>query len=173
LSDKITASEASIAKLERQIMLGDAASARITALLSARADHYRLTFAAIVSEEEELRRLYEPLKAQIDGQPGALGKLTFNVRRTADAKAWADHGETLLDTRKAGPFRGKGALLAAVQTELLPAWETGSAVIGGNVHGLVPFQEDRTAREARTKNLRRACAQHAASRIGPGLRSAR
>jgi hypothetical protein len=26
---------------------------------------------------------------------------------------------------------------------------------------------------AKTKNLRRACAQHAASRIGPGLRSAR
>ena len=127
LSEKITASEAAIAKLERQIMLADAASARITTLQSARADHYRQTFAAIVSEEEELRRLYEPLKAQIDGQPGALGKLTFNVRRTADAKAWADRGETLLDTRKAGSFRGKGALLAAVEAELLPVWETGSA----------------------------------------------
>jgi AAA domain, putative AbiEii toxin, Type IV TA system len=127
LSEKITASEAGIAKLERQIAQGEAAAARIETLLSARADHYQDTFAAIVSEEEELSALYAPLKAQIDGQPGALGRLTFNVRRTADAKAWADRGETLLDTRKTGLFRGKGALLAAVQAELSPAWETGSA----------------------------------------------
>lgn len=132
LSEKITASEAAIAKLQRQIVLGQAAASRISTLQSARNDHYRDTFAAIVSEEEELGRLYEPLKAQIDGQPGALGKLTFNVRRTADAKAWADRGEALLDVRKAGSFRGKGALLEAVKAELLTAWEAGSAEEVGN-----------------------------------------
>ena len=127
LSEKITASEATVVKFDRQIALGEAAKTKIEALLAARTDHYQQTFAAIVSEESELAGLYEPLKARIEGQPGALGKLTFNVRRTADAKAWSERGEDLLDTRKAGAFRGKGALLAAVEAELLPSWENGSA----------------------------------------------
>ncbi|MHB1178233.1 MAG: AAA family ATPase, partial [Daejeonella sp.] len=40
---------------------------------------------------------------------------------------WADEGELLLDLRKAGAFRGKGALLDAVSQELKSVWEIGNA----------------------------------------------
>ena len=50
-----------------------------------------------------------------------------------------------------------------------------SMAIGESGISLFPPALRRTfsSMSARTKNLRRACAQHAASRIGPGLRSAR
>jgi hypothetical protein len=34
----------------------------------------------------------------------------------------------LLDLRKTGPFKGRGALLEAAKAEMLPVWETGSSV---------------------------------------------
>ena len=127
LSEKITTSEANLVKLDRQLALARAASARINEIIEERKDGYRRIFDAIIDEEAELSNLYGPLKARITGEEGALGRLTFNVRRTADAKEWAKAGELLLDLRKVGPFRGKGALLSATQAELVPAWEMGSA----------------------------------------------
>jgi hypothetical protein len=127
LSAKITTSEANLEKLDRQLTLANSASARITEIIEERRDVYRRIFDAIIGEEAELCYLYAPLKARITGEKGALGKLTFNVRRTAQAVEWAKAGELLLDLRKVGSFRGKGALLSAAQTELVPAWEAGSA----------------------------------------------
>src|SRR4051794_1559833 len=43
------------------------------------------------------------------------------------ATAWGKEGESLLDLRKTGPFRGQGALLDAAKVTLLSAWECGSA----------------------------------------------
>jgi energy-coupling factor transporter ATP-binding protein EcfA2 len=127
LSEKITTSETNLEKLDRQLVLANAASARIAEIIEERKDGYRRIFEAIIGEEDELSSLYGPLKARITGEKGALGRLTFNVRRTADATEWARAGELLLDLRKTGPFRGKGALLSAAQAELVLAWETGSA----------------------------------------------
>lgn len=67
------------------------------------------------------------MKARLDGEDGALGKLSFSVRRTADIETWGKEGESLLDLRKTGPFRGQGALLDAAKVTLLSAWECGSA----------------------------------------------
>jgi AAA domain, putative AbiEii toxin, Type IV TA system len=100
---------------------------KIAEIIAERKGGYRRIFEAIIGEEDELSSLYGPLKARITGEKGALGRLTFNVRRTADATEWARAGELLLDLRKIGPFRGKGAPLSAAQAELVPAWETGSA----------------------------------------------
>lgn len=129
LAEKITAGEAALAKLLRSIELAEAADQKIRALLTQRSQYYEKGVAAIIGEADELAGLYEPLRHQIEGQPGALGKLTFNVRRAVDVDAWASRGEKLIDTRKAGPFRGKGSLLEAARTDLFPAWETGSANI--------------------------------------------
>ena len=42
-------------------------------------------------------------------------------------RCFGESGEGLLDLRKTGPFKGRGALLAAAKTRLQAAWEKGSS----------------------------------------------
>jgi hypothetical protein len=60
-------------------------------------------------------------------EPGALRKLSFSIRRIVDINSWAEKGESLLDLRKNGPFKGRGTLLGAAIAGLLAAWEVGSS----------------------------------------------
>jgi chromosome segregation ATPase len=125
LTEKISRDEAALAKLDREIETAEQAADRIKELIQARRDHYAAIFEAIIEEENELSSLYEPLKARLSAEEGALGKLSFSVQRSADIATWAKVGEDLLDLRKSGPFKGRGALLEAAGAELLPAWERG------------------------------------------------
>lgn len=140
LTEKITTGEANLAKLRRSVELAEAADDKIKALAVQRTENYKKAVAAIVGEATELASLYEPLGKQIAGQPGALGKLTFNVRRTVDAETWAARGEKLLDARKTGPFQGKGSLLKAVKAKLFSVWESGTA--DEIAHALAQFRID-------------------------------
>jgi hypothetical protein len=128
LSEKISRDEAALAKLDRDIATAQQADERIKVLIESRRNSYAAVFDGIIEEEKELSLLYEPLKARLDAEQGALGKLSFSIRRSVDVAAWAQAGEDLLDLRKAGPFKGRGALLEAAQAELLLAWEKGSSV---------------------------------------------
>ena len=127
LTEKVTTGEANLSKLKRSVELAEAADDKVKALATQRTENYKKAVSAIIGEAAELASLYEPLGQQIAGQPGALGKLTFNVRRTVDVEAWATRGEKLLDARKTGPFQGKGSLLKTVKAKLLSTWEFGSA----------------------------------------------
>ncbi|MBG6190509.1 energy-coupling factor transporter ATP-binding protein EcfA2 [Arthrobacter sp. CAN_A212] len=127
LKDKITRLEAEVAKLDRDIEYATGAPARITAERTARQKCYGEIFEALIAEEQELVALYAPLESRLSSEDGTLGKLSFSVRRLVDQEAWAKQGEDLLDLRKVGPFRGKGALLENVSLELVPAWEAGSS----------------------------------------------
>lgn len=127
LSEKISRDEAALAKLDRDIESANQAEERIKALIRSRRDSYAAVFDGIIEEEKELSALYEPLKARLEAEEGALGKLSFSIRRSVDVAAWAQQGEDLLDLRKIGPFKGRGALLEAAKAELLSAWERGSS----------------------------------------------
>jgi hypothetical protein len=127
LKGKIGRDEAEIAKLDRDIKNASAAPDRITAERSSRQSYYRDVFVALIEEEEELASLYAPLEARLNLEDGTLGKLSFSVRRIVDQETWARQGEELLDLRKSGPFRGKGSLLAAATSELMPAWQAGTS----------------------------------------------
>lgn len=127
LSEKISRDEAALAKLDRDIATANQAEARIKELIEERRASYAAVFDGILEEEKELSALYDPLKQRLAAEDGALGKLAFSIRRYVDLEAWAQCGEELLDLRKAGPFKGRGALLAAAQAELLAAWETGTS----------------------------------------------
>lgn len=127
LSEKISRDEAALTKLDRDIDKARQAEVRIEELIEERRSSYAAVFDGILEEEKELSALYEPLKRHLATEDGALGKLAFSVRRSVDLEAWAQRGEGLLDLRKAGPFKGRGALLAAAQNELLAAWETGTS----------------------------------------------
>lgn len=127
LSEKISRDEAALAKVDRDIELAQKAEERIKELIQSRRDSYALVFDGILDEERELSALYAPLKARLEAEEGALGKLSFSIRRIVDIAGWAQRGEELLDLRKAGPFKGRGALLSAAKADLQVAWETGSS----------------------------------------------
>jgi hypothetical protein len=88
LSEKISRDEAALAKVDRDIAAAIAADARIQELIRARRDGYARVFDGIVAEEQELAALYEPLRARLEGESGALGQLTFSIRRTVDVATW-------------------------------------------------------------------------------------
>lgn len=127
LSEKISKDELHLAKLKAELDRATGAKSRIDKLVERRRELHASVFQAIVDEQGELSELYAPLEKSIREQPGALGKLTFSVRRVVDIDGWAQRGEELLDLRKAGPFRGKGALLEAAKKLLLHPWQSGDA----------------------------------------------
>ena len=129
LSEKISKEAVAVAKLDRDIEAAERASERIITLQRTRYEAYRNVFQAIVEEEQELSQLYGPLREILQGEPGALGKLAFSIRRNVDVEGWAAAAERNLFDLRAGPFRGKGSLVQAIEEEgLRSAWETGSAV---------------------------------------------
>lgn len=127
LTQRIIADEAAAAKVEREITQAEGAQDRINTLLEDRKAAYRGVFAALIEEQAQLGDLYAPLGARLEGEQGALAKLAFVVRRAADVQTWADAGEELLDVRKQGAFRGRGALATAAALALKEVWETGTA----------------------------------------------
>ena len=127
LSEKISRDEAALAKLDRDIETAKNAEVRIKELIQSRRVSYAAVFDGIIEEERELSYLYKPLETRLAAEEGALGKLSFSIRRLVDITTWAQRGEDLLDLRKVGPFKGRGTLLEAAKTELLFAWESGSS----------------------------------------------
>jgi energy-coupling factor transporter ATP-binding protein EcfA2 len=128
LSEKIAKQEVALAKLDRDIEVAKRAGDRIKVLQQTRYDAYRSIFQAIEGEEQELSHLYGPLQKILEVEPGALGKLAFSVRRHVDVEGWAATAEKTLFDLRAGPFRGKGSLIHAIEEEgLASAWETGTA----------------------------------------------
>jgi ABC-type lipoprotein export system ATPase subunit len=127
LTEKIMKDEAELVKIQGLIEDAEAAEGKIQALIEERKSSYQRLFTAIIGEQQELEKLYEPLKQSLQSQTGTLNKLSFHVQRTADIVQWAEEGEELLDLRKVGEFRGKGTLLNVATAELKKVWETGSA----------------------------------------------
>ena len=126
LSDRIAVAKNQIGVLDKTIAAGHAAAEKINEFLDARNQSYRGVFEGIETEEQALTALYSPLSKRLSDAGGVLGKLTFSIRRKVDIVAWAATGEALLDLRRAGDFKGRGALHAAAEALLLDAWRTGS-----------------------------------------------
>lgn len=127
LNTKINKTDSEIENVERQVKEAEGGTDRIALLSGQRKDAYASLFDGFADEQTQLAELYAPLGRLLDEEEGALGKLTFTVRRTVDAESWAQQGENLLDLRKKGPFRGHGELHKVVREELLEAWSTGDS----------------------------------------------
>jgi hypothetical protein len=126
LDDKIAKDNKALEKLDQQIKHASAADSRIKEIRERRRLAYAGVFGAITDFEKQLDGLYAPLKGRLGDATGTLGKLQFTVRRHVNTAAWAEAGELLLDLRKSGPFKGKGALEAAAIEDLYDAWKSGS-----------------------------------------------
>jgi energy-coupling factor transporter ATP-binding protein EcfA2 len=127
LNVKISQTESALASLKRQVSSAAGAAGRINLLKEQRKTAYASLFDGFADEEDQLAELYAPLREQLTAELGALGKLSFTVRRVVDAEKWATRGENLLDLRTVGGFRGHGELLRVVADELVPAWSRGSS----------------------------------------------
>ncbi len=127
LSARITENTSKIEQQGKIIEVGNEALKNISTLLEKRNGYYEAVFAGIEAEERVLKELYDPISKRLQFAGGALGKLGFSIRRNVDLEDWVAKGEGLLDLRRAGHFRGKGALKKAAMDVLLEAWQAGSA----------------------------------------------
>jgi len=127
LNKLISQREVELAKLDDIILEYEGADERLKALFAERAAGYRQLFESIVEEERHLRDLYAPLDRILDEAGDSVRRLRLVVVRNIDLATWAERGESLLDLRKQGEFRGKGQLAAFANKILLPAWRSGSA----------------------------------------------
>jgi hypothetical protein len=128
LTNRITQENSALQTLETRLADAQGATTRRKDLQNERDDTYGRVFEAIINEQNALAGLYAPLMARLAAASGTLKKLGFSVRRIADVDSWGSIAEEeLLDRRRAGPFNGRGALIAAATQALKPAWETGSA----------------------------------------------
>jgi hypothetical protein len=128
LTGRIAQENTALQTLETRLTDAQGAGARRKDLQTERDETYGRIFEAIINEQNALAALYAPLMARLASSSGTLKKLSFSVRRIADVEAWGTVAEEeLLDRRKAGPFYGRGTLIAVAKEALKSAWETGSA----------------------------------------------
>ncbi|HET7436186.1 MAG TPA: AAA family ATPase [Thermoanaerobaculia bacterium] len=127
LQKTIGQQEATLRRIAAEILNAEGADSRRAGHIASRRRAYADIFATLADEEEVLTRLYSPLKANLSGETGTLGKLQFVVRRRVGVAEWVRRGEDLIDLRKETRFRGHGALQEEAEKYLLAAWRTGSA----------------------------------------------
>jgi len=128
LTNRIEQENAALQTLETRLTDAQGAASRRRDLQTERDDTYGRVFEAIINEQNTLAGLYAPLMARLAASSGTLKKLSFSVRRIADVHTWGSFAEEeLLGRRKAGPFYGRGSLIAAATNALKGAWETGTA----------------------------------------------
>ena len=127
LASSISEEQTKLNRLDKSIELSKEADDNIQRIKDTRNSLYKEIFDALAEEEEKLLSLYQPLRNRLSEERGALSKLTFFVSRTADIISWAKTGESLLDLRKSGAFRGHGALIDLAQKDLQKVWEEGSS----------------------------------------------
>ena len=129
LSRRIARETAALQTLQDRLSDAQGAAERRRDLQQERNCAYGRVFDAIIAEEQALAELYASLETRLKAAGGTLHKLRFSIARLASAATWADYAEeNLLDRRLEGPFRGRGALVSKAESELRPAWETGTAV---------------------------------------------
>ncbi len=128
VSSRIAQESIALKAVETRLADAQGATARRKALQTEREASYGRVFDAIVSEQNALVALYAPLMDRLAGSLGTLRKLSFSVTRVVDADSWGGFAEEeLIDCRKSGPFYGRGSLIKLANSELKPAWETGSS----------------------------------------------
>ncbi len=128
LSKRIAKESSTLQNFQNRLADAQGAPERRKVLQVERDETYGRVFQAIIDEQTELADLYAPLVQRLEHTAGTLSKLGFSVQRIVDVETWGDFAEeNLLDRRKAGPFNGRGSLVALATKELKPVWESGTA----------------------------------------------
>lgn len=127
LTTKINTETAALEAMRQRETDYGGARERARQLQQDRVQAYQRAFEALDAEQDVLIQLYKPLMDRLAAASGTLNKLSFTVARVADIDKWASVAESgLIDLRKQGPFRGKGALVEVATEKLLEPWQTGT-----------------------------------------------
>ncbi len=140
LSSKIVAETELLKGLNDKLQDSKEAKVRLDGLLIEREVTYSKVFDALIVEQAVLRELYAPIREKLESASGTLNRLSFSVDRVANLEKWAAEGEELLDLRKQGPFRGRGALIEAARARLKVQWENGTS--GEVVTAMKEFRDE-------------------------------
>jgi hypothetical protein len=126
LQEQYSNATTQIKRLTTAIAEATDAETTVAELTSSRTRHYASYFGAVVREAAELKALYAPLREVLAGFGASVAKLSLSVKRSVSLTDWVTRGESLLDLRTTGTFRGSGVLLRIAREELLDAWLTGA-----------------------------------------------
>lgn len=126
LSARIAQETSELTNLKEKLADCLGAKARARELVEEREAAYERVFESILDEQTVLADLYSPLMTRLSPAEGTLSKLALSVTREADVGVWAAEGESLLDLRHKGPFRGRGTLSQLAEVALKDAWEHGN-----------------------------------------------
>jgi AAA domain, putative AbiEii toxin, Type IV TA system len=124
--DQLNETTIRITSIETTIEEAGRAPAKAEELAGERASHYSAYFDAILTEAHELAELYAPLRQVLEAAGTSVQKLNFTVKRSVDLAQWVEQGESLIDLRVNGAFRGNGELEQKARETLLDAWATGN-----------------------------------------------
>lgn len=128
LSDSRATMETRQRRLEEELKRAEASETRLKGLLQERSSLYGRFFELVIEQVAILQDLYAPLEALLATSGTSAEKLSLRVVRSVNVASWAKDGEDrLLDLRKNGTFRGRGALAEVANQHLLPAWRDGTA----------------------------------------------
>lgn len=128
LQKSVEQQDAGIRRLAADVKRASGAEAQVRELIESRRKVYAAIFETVAEEEKALARLYEPLSKELKQAVGALTRLELFVRRRIDLDRWVAKAERdIFDLRKAGKFRGHGALKKELTERLLPSLLEGSA----------------------------------------------
>jgi hypothetical protein len=127
LNDLHKTQEAKQQRLQEDLKRANESQEHLEGILEERATLYGRFFELIIEQCEILSDLYAPLADRLSNASSAASKLSLRVVRSVDVDAWAQAGERLLDLRKNGKFKGRGALAEAAREHLLTAWQEGTA----------------------------------------------
>ena len=142
-SQRINEDTAALERLKERLVGCEGAKDRLKEFVRERETSYVRVFEAIISEENVLHELYDPLMQRLAAAGGTLNKLTFTVSREVNVGSWAAAGEALLDLRKISSFRGKGTLQQLAEAALGGAWRSGDPESIGAA--MSKFREDHDA----------------------------
>lgn len=126
LNERIARTKLEIEKLDEEIKHDQGSESRERQLFAERTAAYSQFFALVVQEAEALRNLYQPLKQKLSSGSPSVQRLRLEVVRHVDVAGWAARGEELLDLRKTGAFKGRGALAEFAEHRLGEAWRRGT-----------------------------------------------
>jgi hypothetical protein len=132
ISKRIDEEMVALERMKERLTDCEGAAGRIKTAQQDRESAYVRVFESITGEQDVLTTLYAPLRARIEAGMGALGKLSFTVKRHVDLDAWAERGEELRDLRVQGTFKGRGSLRQLAESSLKAVWESGDPAAVGS-----------------------------------------
>ena len=102
---------------------------RLVEVGAERLEAYADYFSNLTDEQSTLEQLYEPVKARLASSTETPPEqdLEFSIRWEADLATWLEKGSVLFDQRRTLPYGTFGAMSAAADRMLVPAWTSGDA----------------------------------------------